>query len=289
MSVLADTTMMMEADGKCGSQGPRMKQPCRDDGDQSPVTEEEVIEQLESQYAKFMKVAMFPFKYSRWVQAMYRGDYNVMVILSKLSKEETEKKLEVREISCNRSVVFHVIMVSLLFYSDAPSILKVKKMVQRYMNVKYDHMRILKKLIELGANINARDVVGKNSLHYCIFGNSVNKTLWAMAEIMLKAGADPNHRNRFGKSPLYDCVRVGDIESITLLLKYGANPHLMEYVDSMECFTAACLRGFPHVEKMLADVEKEAAMKERAVQKKAAGGSFSKCCVCGKEGTLCLG
>ena len=73
---------------------------------------------MESQYAKFMKVAMFPFKYSRWMQAMYRGDYNVMVILSKLSKEETEKKLEVRETRCNRSVVYHIIMEALMFYSD---------------------------------------------------------------------------------------------------------------------------------------------------------------------------
>ena len=111
--------MMMEADSKCGSQGPRMKQPCRENGDQSPVTEEEVIEQLESQYAKFLKYVMFPFNFSRWEQAMFRGDYNVMVILSKLSKEETEKKLEVRETSCNRSVVFHVIMGALLLYSDA--------------------------------------------------------------------------------------------------------------------------------------------------------------------------
>ena len=107
----------------------------------------------------------------------------------------------------------------------------------------------------------------------------MNKTLRAMAEIMLKAGADPNHQNRFGKSPLYDCVRGGYIDSIALLLKYGANPHLKEYVDSMECFTAGGIRGFPNVEKMPADAENEAVMKETAVQMEAAGGSFSKCCV----------
>ena len=47
-SVLAETVMAMEADGKmemCVSQGQG-----REEGDQSPVTQEEEAEQLETQY-----------------------------------------------------------------------------------------------------------------------------------------------------------------------------------------------------------------------------------------------
>ena len=40
---------------------------------------------------------------------------------------------------------------------------------------------------------------------------------------------------------------------------------------------------------MLVDADKERSLKERAAQKEAAGGSFSKCSMCGKKVTLCVG
>ena len=107
--------------------------------------------------------------------------------------------------------------------------------------------------------------------------------------MLLKAGSDPNIQNRYGWTQLFNCVRIQDIDSIALLLKYGANPHLEEYVDGMECFTVVHVKGFQEVEKMLVDADKERALKERAAQKEAAGGSFSKCSMCGKKGTLCVG
>ena len=56
-------------------------------------------------------------------------------------------------------------MGALVLYTDKPSsqkVKKVKKMVQRVVDVKYDHIKILKKLMELGENITARDIEGNS-------------------------------------------------------------------------------------------------------------------------------
>ena len=92
-----------------------------------------------------------------------------------------------------------------------------------------------------------------------------------------------------GELPLYLCVPDQDIDSIVLLLKYGANPHLRDYVTGINCFTNTHIRGFSEVVQIFLDADKERALKERAAQKVVTGGSFSQCTVCGKKGTLCVG
>ena len=131
--------------------------------------------------------------------------------------------------------------------------------------------------------------MGNTPLHYCMLHKVINKTILAMAELLLKAGADPNQKNRMGESPLYLCVPNLDIDSIVLLLKYGTNPHLRDYVTGINCFTNAHIRGFSEVVQMFVDADKERALKDRATQKVAAGVNFSQCTMCGKKGTLCAG
>ena len=81
-------------------------------------------------------------------------------------------------------------------------------LVYRSMNnkptKKMEHVKILLKLIEMGANVNAKDISGATPLHHCLTSYG-NETTLIMAEILLKNGVDPNVQNRFGCSPLFEC------------------------------------------------------------------------------------
>ena len=59
-------------------------------------------------------------------------------------------------------------------------------------------MKILIKLISLGADVNVHDVAGLTPLHHCVtrFGNEVT---FKMAEQLIRAGAKVNAKNRFGE------------------------------------------------------------------------------------------
>lgn len=45
-------------------------------------------------------------------------------------------------------------------------------------------------------------------------------------EFLLKAGADPNGRDQFGCTPLSEAIFRGNVSSVELLLRYGADPEL---------------------------------------------------------------
>jgi ankyrin repeat protein len=42
-----------------------------------------------------------------------------------------------------------------------------------------------------------------------------------MARVLLKRGADPNAKNRFGAVPLMECVMQNYLDFINLLLEFG--------------------------------------------------------------------
>lgn len=90
---------------------------------------------------------------------------------------------------------------------------------------------VAKDLIRKGADLNARDKNGNSALHYLCSGNDPG-----MMEALLKAGADPNIRNKENMTPLFFVRRIcfSDPEAkyrlMKLLLDYGAdkNVHCIE-------------------------------------------------------------
>ena len=68
-------------------------------------------------------------------------------------------------------------------------------------NKKWD---IAKDLIESGAALDNQDESGNTALHYLCFGN----TNFEMLETMLKAGANPNIRNKENMTPLFLAGRI---------------------------------------------------------------------------------
>ena len=86
-----------------------------------------------------------------------------------------------------------------------------------------DTMRFL---IELGADINTTDNAGDTVLHAAARRNSD-----ALA-YLLKLGADVNRRDTLGNTPLHDAAEVVYLESVQLLLEYGADPEFQNYAGA---------------------------------------------------------
>ena len=148
-------------------------------------------------------------------------------------QEQVNKLLENRESLMNMSAIFQVFIGARSFLGEN-ELLKGHRMVaNQMMAVKNDHKRILTKLIELGANIHAKDVAGYTPLHHCLtsFSNSITMS---MARELLQAGADPNTQNRFGCTPLFEPVQAANLENIKLLLEFGADPDIKD-ADEMNC------------------------------------------------------
>ena len=93
--------------------------------------------------------------------------------------------------------------------------------------VEFGEWDIVKDLIGKGIDVNIQDQRGNTALHYLCFKNN-----YEMMETLLKAGADPNIRNKDNKTPLFGLGRIcfADPEEkyqlMRLLLDHGADKNV---------------------------------------------------------------
>ncbi|KAI0823957.1 ankyrin [Trametes gibbosa] len=81
-----------------------------------------------------------------------------------------------------------------------------------------DHVATLKYLLECGAPPDIPDIVGYTALHHaCIVNPRVD-----LMRILLAAGADPNHKDRFGSVPLMGAFQNDSVKAVDALMEYGA-------------------------------------------------------------------
>ena len=73
------------------------------------------------------------------------------------------------------------------------------------------------RLIESGAEVNAKDELGSTPLHYAVWGNDPEIT-----RTLLERGADPNIRALNGQTALDVAVQANRGEIIRLLSRYDA-------------------------------------------------------------------
>ena len=143
------------------------------------------------------------------------------------------------------------------------------------------------KLINLGANIHARDFAGFTPLFYCLTMYS-SPTSLKLARILLKHGADPNAVNRLGATPLGEPVMGERYDCVKFLLDHGADPTIR---DNDGCSIESNRPHDTKMRKLFAEARKKKSRQMREEAKKEAGGSLRQCVVCGvsEQTSRCTG
>ena len=85
----------------------------------------------------------------------------------------------------------------------------------------YGHEAITKYLLEKGASVKAKDILGSTPLHEAVrYGHS------KIVNMLLNKGSDPNSQDSLGKTPLLLVIpKESRIEISSLLITHGANPN----------------------------------------------------------------
>ena len=78
---------------------------------------------------------------------------------------------------------------------------------------------IVKVLIKVGADVDAKDKDGDTPLHITAFNGYT-----AIAKALLEAGAEVNAKNNYGRTPLHVAAQLGRLETVEALLEAGADP-----------------------------------------------------------------
>lgn len=90
-----------------------------------------------------------------------------------------------------------------------------------------DHVSVVEQLIQAGARLDPRDVIGASPVHYCSSVAGTPLTWGTILPMLARAGADVNARNRFGQTALMEPSQLGNVEAARVLIKdLGADPHL---------------------------------------------------------------
>jgi len=90
--------------------------------------------------------------------------------------------------------------------------------------------RVIRKLIEKGADVNAKGLKGETPLVL-----AVNKQNLEIATLLLKSGALPNSGELAGKRPLTLAIEKGNEELVKLLLQHKADVNYLESSTSCNC------------------------------------------------------
>ena len=85
----------------------------------------------------------------------------------------------------------------------------------------FGHIKVVQKLIEYDADINAEDGFGSTPLHWASRGHYFKDG--SILRLLLKHGGDVNARNRRGLTSLHVASERGALEVVRLLLEYDAD------------------------------------------------------------------
>ena len=125
---------------------------------------------------------------SDWLKAIYSGDYQEFLRkIKKMEKDPVDKVedlLNLRESMLRINAIFHVVIGARSLAVPTKEQAKVQQQARQTLNVKNEHMKILDKLLSLGADVNVHDHAGFTPLHHC-FTRLGNKVTLEMAEKLI--------------------------------------------------------------------------------------------------------
>ena len=106
----------------------------------------------------------------------------------------------------------------------------------------------LRALVNKRAGINTPQADGTTALHWAVHWNDVEA-----ARLLLRAGANPATKNRFGASPLSEAAFAGNAELVKALLDAGADAREMTTADGETVLMTAARTGNVDAVRMLVD------------------------------------
>lgn len=112
-----------------------------------------------------------------------------------------------------------------------------------------DEVERIKVLLKAGADVNARDKYGKTPLYLAMAGGRTP----AVVEVLLDAGADPDSRDEKGRTPLHYAGPGKTPGVVAALVRAGADPNARTAGGMTPLHTAALHTRTPGVLEALLD------------------------------------
>ncbi|KAJ6102610.1 hypothetical protein N7486_005037 [Penicillium sp. IBT 16267x] len=115
-------------------------------------------------------------------------------------------------------------------------------------SVHHNHMRVVEILLEYGALPNTADLRSRRPLILAVNGRSDV----AITKLLLDYGSTANSVAFDKRPPLLEAIRSNQESKVALLLKHGADPHIVEGRDTMNLLhVASAKNAAPAILKML--------------------------------------
>lgn len=197
-----------------------------DDGDQTPLRGDRGRD-AKTLWAIFMDWHPHIKYLSPLTKCLLKGDYEgMMALIGEKKGFKLKKLLESRETYFKVPALFHVVRGVMARNSGESE--KGWGMKEK----RYSYGGCFMKLLELGADIHARDFLGDTLLFHCVrgWGQGCPET-HIMAEILLQKGLNVNSVNRLGETALGIPIMNRDLDAIKLLLSYGIDTSIKDHTN----------------------------------------------------------